>query len=144
MESSQSTLRRAAQNIERLIAERASKLQLTPNMLRVTMLIDENPGLWAAQIEREHGFGKRSLQYILRALSNRKLIKRGTGENHWGNWKAITLTAKGSKAAAAGRRIDAAIEAAIEAVVREEIGGGVETFQAKLKRLANLNGGETP
>lgn len=139
MESPQTTLRRAARNIERMIATRARKLRLTPNMLRVTMLIDEQPGLWAAQIEREHGFDKRALQYILRALSNRKLIKRFPAERNESKVAEITLTAKGMDAAEEGRRIDAAIEA----VVREEIGKGVETFQAKLDRIANLNGAET-
>lgn len=136
MEPPQATLRRAAKNIERMIAERARRLaRLTPNMLRVVMLVDEQPGLWAAQLQRESGFDKKTLLYILRALSARGMIKRKTAERNDAKVLQIYLTPVGAAVAEKGRGIETDIEKAMLA----EIGKGPSEFKAKLDRIAALN-----
>lgn len=126
-------LRRAAKNVERLTMMRAQKLGLTPNMLRVVLVLHESPGLWSAEIGRRLGFDKRTVDYIMKGLADRGLITRSLGSDDAKRAEAW-LTTKGTRAAEEGKRIHARIESAVAKIVN----GDGTPFKVTLARIAKL------
>lgn len=129
IESTADALHRAARHVEKLTTLRAGKLGVTPNMLRVILILEASPGLWSAELVRRLGFEKRSVDYIITGMLKRNLITKTTS---FDDAKVIEyrLTAKGERIAEEGRRIRARIDRAIGKIIDA----------ASLARVSEVNG----
>lgn len=116
IESTADALHRASRHVEKLTTLRASKLGVTPNMLRIILILEEAPGLWSAELVRRLGFEKRSVDYIITRMWKRGLIIKTSSAD---DAKVIEyrLTAKGLKVAEEGRRIRDRIDKAIAKII---------------------------
>lgn len=129
IESTTDALHRASRHVEKLTTLRAGKLGITPNMLRVILILDTDPGLWSAELVRRLGFEKRSVDYIITGMLKRNLITKATSAD---DAKVIEyrLTAKGLKVAADGRAIRERIDKAIGKIIDAK----------SLERVSQVNG----
>lgn len=136
-DSTTAVLRRAARNVERLFASKAQTLKLTPNLLRVLLLLEANPGMSTVEVARRMDLSKLTNIAIMRNLLERRLIARAADPE---NRSALrnSLTAKGRQVARRGLLIHREIEGALQKIM----GLANLPMKAKLERIAKLDGVE--
>ena len=131
-------LHRAAKNIERLLMLEAKQMGLTPNLLRVLLVLAREPGMTAAELGRQLSFDKASSLYVVRELHARGLITRVVDKDDPKALRSL-LTGKGSKAAGTASEI----QMRIDAIVGEILEAPRLSCWAKLERLAQIRVAES-
>ena len=106
-------LMRAASNIDRIAAQEARKFSLTPNQLRILLLLLQEPGLSVSDIHRRvAGLDRKTCSTIIASMHKRKLITRVRSKSTPQS-KLNVLTSSGRLAAARALHIHERIHKAI-------------------------------